>query len=42
MYLAFQNEQILKDCVTDYKTKLTKQEQKYQTLKAHAEEKIEK
>ncbi|XP_072042455.1 uncharacterized protein [Amphiura filiformis] len=36
------NELILKDCVNDYKTKLTKQEQKYHTLKTHAEGKIEK
>ncbi|XP_070540645.1 transforming acidic coiled-coil-containing protein 3-like isoform X30 [Ptychodera flava] len=35
------NEEILKKCVADYQAKLKKQEQRYQTLKSHAEEKIE-
>ncbi|XP_022091711.1 transforming acidic coiled-coil-containing protein 3-like isoform X2 [Acanthaster planci] len=36
------NEEVLKKCVSDYQAKLKKQEQRYQTLKTHAEEKIEK
>ncbi|XP_071947046.1 uncharacterized protein [Antedon mediterranea] len=36
------NEEILKKCVSDYQTKVKKQENRYQTLKSHAEEKIEK
>ncbi len=36
------NEEVLKKCVADYQAKLKKQEQRYQTLKTHAEEKIEK
>ncbi|XP_077992931.1 uncharacterized protein LOC144446953 isoform X3 [Glandiceps talaboti] len=35
------NEDILKKCVADYQAKLKKHEQRYQTLKSHAEEKIE-
>ncbi|XP_033119424.1 transforming acidic coiled-coil-containing protein 3-like isoform X2 [Anneissia japonica] len=36
------NEDILKKCVSDYQAKLKKQDHRYQTLKSHAEEKIEK
>ena len=39
--VCFQNEDTLKKCVADYQMKLKKQEDKYQTLKKHAEEKIE-
>jgi len=35
------NEEQLKKCVEDYKDKLKKQDQKYNMLKAHAEEKLE-
>ena len=38
---CFQNEETLKKCVTDYQHKLKKQEDRYQALKAHAEEKLE-
>ena len=31
----------MKKCVTDYQQKLKKQEERYQALKAHAEEKLE-
>lgn len=34
------NEDILKKCVEDHQAQLKKQEQKYQTLKGHAEDKI--
>nr|XP_028584680.1 transforming acidic coiled-coil-containing protein 3 isoform X2 [Podarcis muralis] len=34
------NEEALKKCVEDYNTRLKKEEQKYQALKAHAEEKL--
>ncbi|XP_041476419.1 transforming acidic coiled-coil-containing protein 3-like isoform X1 [Lytechinus variegatus] len=36
------NEETLKKHVTEYQAKVKKQEQRYQTLKSHAEEKIEK
>ena len=36
------NEESLKACVADYQQKLKKQEQRYQTLKQHAEEKLER
>eukprot|EP00057_Strongylocentrotus_purpuratus_P029033 XP_011683507.1 PREDICTED: transforming acidic coiled-coil-containing protein 3 isoform X4 [Strongylocentrotus purpuratus] len=36
------NEETLKKHVTEYQGKVKKQEQRYQTLKSHAEEKIEK
>ncbi len=32
----------MKKCIQDYQAKLKAQEQKYQTLKGHAEEKLEK
>ncbi|XP_023932125.1 transforming acidic coiled-coil-containing protein 3 isoform X5 [Lingula anatina] len=35
------NEQVLKKCVTDYQERLKAEEQKYQTVKAQAEEKLE-
>ena len=35
------NEEQLKKCVEEYKEKLKKQDQKYNMLKAHAEEKLE-
>ena len=36
------NEETLKSCVDEYQTKLKKQDQKYELLKAHAEETLEK
>ena len=35
-----QNEEVLKSCAQDYLTRIKKEEQRYQTLKTHAEEKI--
>ncbi len=35
-----QNEETLKACAQDYLARIKKEEQRYQTLKAHAEEKI--
>ncbi|CAH1258283.1 TACC2 [Branchiostoma lanceolatum] len=35
------NEETMKKCIQEYQTKLKKQEQRYQSLKSHAEEKIE-
>ncbi|XP_072221547.1 transforming acidic coiled-coil-containing protein 3 isoform X2 [Leuresthes tenuis] len=34
------NEEVLKSCAQDYLTRIKKEEQRYQTLKTHAEEKI--
>lgn len=34
------NEETLKACAQDYLARIKKEEQRYQTLKAHAEEKI--
>lgn len=40
-FLPFpQNEETLKACAQDYLARIKKEEQRYQTLKAHAEEKI--
>lgn len=35
-----QNEETLKACARDYVARIKQDEQRYQTLKAHAEEKI--
>ena len=40
-FLSIQNEDTLKKCVADYQSKLKKQDERYQALKAHAEEKLE-
>ena len=42
LFNAIQNEEVLKKCVADYQAKLKQQEQRYQTLKQHAEEKLER
>ncbi|XP_051539413.1 transforming acidic coiled-coil-containing protein 1-like isoform X2 [Myxocyprinus asiaticus] len=36
------NEEVLKKCAQDYLTRVRQEEQRYQTLKIHAEEKLEK
>nr|XP_033806981.1 transforming acidic coiled-coil-containing protein 3 isoform X2 [Geotrypetes seraphini]XP_033806990.1 transforming acidic coiled-coil-containing protein 3 isoform X2 [Geotrypetes seraphini] len=36
------NEEALKKCVEDYVTRISKEEQRYQALKAHAEEKLKR
>lgn len=40
--LFFQNEEVLKKCAQDYLTRIKQEEQRYQTLKLHAEEKLTK
>uniref|UniRef100_A0A3B5AF78 Transforming acidic coiled-coil-containing protein C-terminal domain-containing protein n=1 Tax=Stegastes partitus TaxID=144197 RepID=A0A3B5AF78_9TELE len=37
---SYSNEETLKSCAQDYLARIKKEEQRYQTLKAHAEEKI--
>lgn len=39
-FFSPQNEETLKACAQDYLARIKKEEQRYQTLKAHAEEKI--
>lgn len=39
--LVLQNEETLKKCVEDYLERIKKEEQRYQALKAHAEEKLD-
>lgn len=36
------NEETLKKCVTDYQAKVKKHEQRYATLKQHAEDKLQR
>ena len=38
---SFQNEESLKKCVEDYIGRIEKEGQRYQALKAHAEEKLQ-
>jgi len=38
----FQNEEALKKCAQDYLTRVKQEEQRYQALKVHAEEKLDK
>lgn len=40
-FLSPQNEETLKACAQDYLVRIKKEEQRYQTLKVHAEEKIQ-
>lgn len=40
--LLFQNEEVLKKCAQDYLARIKQEEQRYQTLKLHAEEKLTK
>lgn len=37
-----QNEEVLKKCAQEYLTRVRQEEQRYQTLKIHAEEKLDK
>lgn len=37
-----QNEEVLKKCAQDYLARIKQEEQRYQTLKLHAEEKLAK
>lgn len=36
----FKNEEMLKKCAQDYLARIKEEEQRYHTLKAHAEQKI--
>lgn len=40
--LLLQNEEVLKKCAQDYLARIKQEEQRYQTLKLHAEEKLTK
>lgn len=40
--LFMQNEEVLKKCAQDYLARVKQEEQRYQTLKMHAEEKLDK
>lgn len=40
--LSLQNEEVLKKCAQDYLMRIKQEEQRYQTLKVHAEEKLDK
>lgn len=37
-----QNEEVLKKCAQEYLARVKQEEQRYQTLKLHAEEKLDK
>lgn len=41
-FFFFQNEEALKKCAQDYLTRVKQEEQRYQALKVHAEEKLDK
>lgn len=40
--LSFQNEEVLKKCAQEYLSRVKKEEQRYQALKVHAEEKLDR
>lgn len=40
--ITVQNEDVLKKCAQDYLMRIKQEEQRYQTLKVHAEEKLNK
>lgn len=40
--IYLQNEEVLKKCAQDYLMRIKQEEQRYQTLKVHAEEKLDK
>lgn len=40
IFFLLQNEETLKMCAQDYMARIKKEEQRYKSLKAHAEEKI--
>jgi len=42
LLLSLQNEEVLKKCAQDYLLRIKQEEQRYQTLKMHAEEKLER
>lgn len=42
LYFVFQNEEALKKCAQDYLNRVKQEEQRYQALKVHAEEKLDK
>lgn len=42
VYFVFQNEEALKKCAQDYLNRVKQEEQRYQALKVHAEEKLDK
>lgn len=42
LLVSYQNEEVLKKCAQDYLTRVRQEEQRYQTLKIHAEEKLDK
>ena len=42
LYMYLQNEEVLKKCAQDYLMRIKQEEQRYQTLKVHAEEKLDK
>lgn len=39
---TLQNEEVLKRCAQEYLSRVRKEEQRYQALKIHAEEKLDK
>lgn len=42
VYFLMQNEEVLKKCAQEYLARVKQEEQRYQTLKLHAEEKLDK
>lgn len=42
LHITVQNEDVLKKCAQDYLMRIKQEEQRYQTLKVHAEEKLNK
>lgn len=42
LYFLRQNEEVLKKCAQEYLARVKQEEQRYQTLKLHAEEKLDK
>lgn len=42
LHVCLQNEEVLKKCAQDYLMRIKQEEQRYQTLKVHAEEKLDK
>lgn len=40
--LPCQNEEVLKKCAQEYLSRVKKEEQRYQALKVHAEEKLDR
>lgn len=42
VFFLVQNEEVLKKCAQEYLARVKQEEQRYQTLKLHAEEKLDK